>query len=742
LIPSAESVKTDFLRRLELGDLLIFLYGLAIIRQFFWPLQQNSLAWVLTIAVALVCFYLYVSTKPLLAPRVSINFWLIVGLPLFAAYALRAAFPDRSFDVWSYHILNSERSLHGPLFGSGDYFPTWVPFNPVSDTVMGIGRLVLGYRLGTIINLLVLLWAAQIVERILRSFIDKAWLRYLAVAVILLSEHLLFEISTYMVDLLTIPLLLQATYITLHLEEAPRRAHSLLHVALLSGVSVAFKLTNLVAAIPLLAICALKMTFGDRRLSAKELITTSLQMLAVFIVPILPFTIYIYRLTGNPVFPVANSFFQSDYWPTHGGWDDRWGPETVWQKIAWPVLVWFKPERHSELGVYSGRISLAFVVALIFLAVVWRNTQARMLCILFLTTALLWAAGAIGYGRYGLFDEVLSGVTVCVIAALLIRGRQRAWKTGIAVALSVLLVIQTVIAVHYTLQKEWGARETIITAPHEYAAEAKFILRDHSLRHFLSDEEKTRFDRVQVWFESGPEATAFEVLLNDRAPILALRQPEFFSTRAAWREFIRKVEATGGQNMYSLCFNASLDNAKRAVSDRGLELGSVTPVTLPLFSSSNRIGMMLLEIRLPQTPSGREEFETAWLKSAFPPSDYREQITALNPPSVMRAGQKLDIHLKVKNLGLATWPATGTKDFKYLIDMGNHWIRGTENKEDNRAVLPADLPPGGETQLTMTITAPAQPGDYILEFDMVHEAVTWFKQRGASPLSLKVTVTP
>jgi len=34
------------------------------------------------------------------------------------------------------------------------------------------------------------------------------------------------------------------------------------------------------------------------------------------------------------------------------------------------------------------------------------------------------------------------------------------------------------------------------------------------------------------------------------------------------------------------------------------------------------------------------------------------------------------------------------------------------------------------------------PGDYVLEFDMVHEGVTWFKQRGARPLSMNVTVTP
>jgi len=62
-------------------------------------------------------------------------------------------------------------------------------------------------------------------------------------------------------------------------------------------------------------------------------------MSIAFAAPVLPFTIYIYRLTHNPVFPVANTFFQSDFWPTHKGWDDRWGPIGFWQTIAWPVIV-------------------------------------------------------------------------------------------------------------------------------------------------------------------------------------------------------------------------------------------------------------------------------------------------------------------------------------------------------------------------------------------------------------------
>ena len=268
------------------------------------------------------------------------------------------------------------------------------------------------------------------------------------------------------------------------------------------------------------------------------------------------------------------------------------------------------------------------------------------------------------------------------------------------------------------------------------------MLRDRSLLNFLSEQEQRRFQNVQVWFETSAKSTGFEVLLNSRAPIIALRQQEFFLTRDAWREFISAVESTGGNEMYSLCLSSELQIAKDSIAQRSLEIGEITPLELPFFSLRNRISMMLIQIRIPAQADARERFQTAWMTAAFAPRDYSEEIVALDPPSTMRPGEKVDIRFKVKNLGSAVWPAVGTKDFRYQINMGNHWVLDGIRSEDNRAVMSGDLPPGGETDMKMTVKAPQKPGDYILEIDMVHEGVTWFKERGAQPLSLQVRVQP
>jgi hypothetical protein len=742
---STRRVLSDAIRSgLEFGDVLLLLYLVAFIRQYFWMMPNNSLAWIVSLLVTAPGWYLYLSKKQFTGSKYGRSFWIVVGIPLLAGYLLHAAFPDRSYDVLNYHLLHAERSLRGPLFMPGDYFPAPITFNPIGDTLTGISRLLLGFRLGTVINLLALIWAAQVTDKILRLLVRNAWLRSFCVLLVVSSEQFIFEISTYMIDLLALPLMLEATLLTLRWDEAEDKTTNLVYIALLLGASTAFKLTNLAVALPLLAVCAYKTMAGPERSKPRILITRTLAGVLVFIAPLLPFCIFIFRLTANPLFPVANSFFRSPYWPTHGGWDDRFGPTTFWQTIVWPVLMWFSPERSSELAVYSGRLCLGFIIAIVGLLLAWRIPLVRTLCFLMLTSSLLWSAAAIGYTRYGLYQELVAGVTVVAVVSVLFKksDKQLKWRAALACFICLVLAAQTMLAGKYFLQKDWGGRLSVIDDPSGYAAEAKLVLRDHSLKDFFTDDQRTLFDPIRTWVETSPVSTGFEVLLNPRAPVIAARQPEYFFTRDAWRKFIATVESAPSQEMFSLCLNGDLANARQVIAQRGLEVAAVTPVDLPFFSARNRIGMMLIEIRIPLEAEARSQFESAWMKGAFASSVYREQIVALDPPTVMRPGEKADLRFKVKNLGDATWPAVGAKDFRYQVNIGNRWILSGAPAEDNRAAMKADLPPGGEIEMTLTVNAPRSPGEYTLEIDMVHEGVTWFRERGGRPLQLRVRVQP
>jgi hypothetical protein len=751
--------------RVELGDALLYLYIAVLIRQYLWIFQSNLLGWILTVSLAAICWYVYVSTKEVPAERFGRRFWLLVALPLLAIYALRAAFPDHSFDVLTYHLLHGERSLHGTLFMPGDFFPTAAPFNPAPDTLTALSRTLLGYRLGTIINWLVLVWAAQVTDKILRPFVRRAWLRSACVLVVFLAEHLLFEISTYMVDLLTLPLLLEATYLTLRAEgktdipachfpnsdmdrqeslsydDDTNDRTSVYHVAFLLGVSTAFKTTNLTVALPLLLLWAYKI--WKQRGGAKQLKTAAVALLA-FVLPLLPFCVYIYRVTGNPLFPIGNVWFKSPYWPTHGGWDNRWGPAGFWRTVFWPVLVVFQPERHSELAVYSGRLTVGVIAAIFGVFLVGRNAYAQQLFLVLLASCLLWSVAALGYSRYGLYDEALAGIVVVIVAAVLLKDRTRfAWQKIPALLFSLALLGQAAFACHYVLHHEWGGRPTLLENPAAYSQEAELFLRDRSLPQFLSQEQRNALAVVPVWVESSVKSTGIEVLLNRQLPIISVNHPEYFFTRESRKHFIDTVEQLSSPMMFSLCLAEELPAAKQAATLRGLEVRHVTPMDIPFFSNQDRIGMMLIEIRRPEEAEAHNKFVSSWMNAAFPDSDYRAEITALNAPAVMRAGEKVVLRFRVKNLGYSTWPAVGNKEGRFQVNIGNRWLMAATNEVnglDGRTGMPADLLPGAEVELPLTVKAPEEPGDYVLEIDMVHEGVTWFYERGGTPLRLKVRV--
>ena len=154
------------------------------------------------------------------------------------------------------------------------------------------------------------------------------------------------------------------------------------------------------------------------------------------------------------------------------------------------------------------------------------------------------------------------------------------------------------------------------------------------------------------------------------------------------------------------------------------------------------MSMMLIEIKLPQDQKALEEFRTAWVKAAYSDYEYREEITAVQTKSVMRIGERADMKFKVKNLGSETWPAVGFKEFRYQVNLGSHWIGNGTIIDAAHASMNGDLAPGAETEITVSIKAPNSPGDYTLEIDMVHEGVTWFKDRGARPLVIPVKIQP
>lgn len=129
----------------------------------------------------------------------------------------------------------------------------------------------------------------------------------------------------------------------------------------------------------------------------------------------------------------------------------------------------------------------------------------------------------------------------------------------------------------------------------------------------------------------------------------------------------------------------------------------------------------------------------------MPDGAFRADINVADPPTRMRPGEKQTLNVKVKNVGNAAWPAHGrSNDGFYQVNLGDTWFDAQNARIEKhpyvRSPLPADVKPGEEVEVPLTITAPAAPGDYTLQVDMVQEMVAWFADKGGSAPKFKVKV--
>jgi hypothetical protein len=132
----------------------------------------------------------------------------------------------------------------------------------------------------------------------------------------------------------------------------------------------------------------------------------------------------------------------------------------------------------------------------------------------------------------------------------------------------------------------------------------------------------------------------------------------------------------------------------------------------------------------------------------LPDAGFKAQLTLPDAPAKLRAGQKETVQVHIKNASDVFWWARGgevneRQDNWFYIAAGNRWLKADGSlltDMDGRYGLSKDLKPGEETDVPLSVTAPKEPGEYILEVDLVQEQVSWFSDKGSPTAKAKVTV--
>jgi hypothetical protein len=148
----------------------------------------------------------------------------------------------------------------------------------------------------------------------------------------------------------------------------------------------------------------------------------------------------------------------------------------------------------------------------------------------------------------------------------------------------------------------------------------------------------------------------------------------------------------------------------------------------------------------PERPRPRSEVEPAdsqeiagFTRSAkLPDEDYRATLRLPDPPGSLTSDASHPVAVIVRNEGSTAWP--WGDDVEPLVRLGYRWRRPDTGEVvvDRRALFTETVRPGRDTLLMMTVDAPVEVDEYILEVDLVHEHIRWF----GCAVRARVTIEP
>jgi SAM-dependent methyltransferase len=142
-----------------------------------------------------------------------------------------------------------------------------------------------------------------------------------------------------------------------------------------------------------------------------------------------------------------------------------------------------------------------------------------------------------------------------------------------------------------------------------------------------------------------------------------------------------------------------------------------------------------------QLPSHlRPEADQRVVSTPMPAAAYAASVRVESDlPARVMPGTAISLVASVTNKSSLAWRQSESGP----VRLGNHWLSPAHVmliQDDGRAPLPAEIAPGQQCHVTLEITAPVDPGEYVLECDAVHEGISWFADKGSEPWRTGITV--
>lgn len=367
--------------------------------------------------------------KKYVTADLSINIEVFLGIFFIVLYGLAmSVYPDNTYDTYNYHLIAQNPKFTNYFvedFGYGN-FQVW-GFR-LADRLFYYFRYVLGFRYGTILNILVAIISFIQLYSLISDFtinwessrlvcLKMPFLRGIWTLIILFPLDAILMFGTYYVDILALPIAIEIVRILMNEYSKSHTSENIMYFALLNGIFLAMKLTNIVYVIPCVIIYLVEhyKTFKIRN------------WLGAVLCGIYPSAVYLlfnWSCTGNPIFPYYNTIFKSPYYPLHNFKDLRWGGNTFIEKLFWIYFAAFKPGyQQCEI---CDKIPAVLIIALVGIIILlfmylflWIKRRQKppvnfiVLFLLTITASILWSFTT-GYSRYFVFGKLMWGLLVVI----------------------------------------------------------------------------------------------------------------------------------------------------------------------------------------------------------------------------------------------------------------------------------------------------------------------------------------
>ena len=458
------------------------------------------------LSTALLVFVIRYKVIILYKPRLDFLDILCLSVFLFY-YLMKLPFPDTSHDALAAEIFLGEFAFTDTIISMKPFLPSTAAWFSLPDRVFYYFRFVLGYRLSTVINFIVICISYYKVKEVLAAFFVhihentyKKLGKHLCALILCLAsfsalykEYIVVGETITKGDLFVIPLFLEC--ILLLSRKASNKTYP--YAGLLIGLSIAIKLTNVAFFLPLIVYFLYKEYGGFKAIN--------IAFAVIFcIIPILPYVSFSFLTTGNPVFPFYNNIFQSPYFPSINWKGATWGPKSIVETIFWPLYLSVNPTKTAELGFYSHSLSLGYIST--FFCIMMKNKIADFkklipFFICLVSSILVWSATT-GYGRYMLALEVFSFLLLTVfIYTLCCNYYDKITYLVFFTCVAALASLSMSTGYLVLTRTEWSWRPSFFSSRDSYIQAAKpnfpFILYDRKATN--DPVMQSKLDSVQTW---------------------------------------------------------------------------------------------------------------------------------------------------------------------------------------------------------------------------------------------------